>query len=333
MAKKVKKSFLKILGRFLQATGIAALVTACPDPNPNPDPGQGPVPMYGPPVPVVPWVIEDVEFPFPGEDFEYEVGELSGNLISDGNADDGEAETGAVEYKTETGCTVEKVDGGASGQCLKVVQAGTGAWQEFYFDVTKFYGQGKSYLLSFKVKADPDAETTVFDAANNVNFASKDQALSVSYTVYSGDVKNWANNTEGCEHYDFEDGPKGFWGTAIVSPWGGPFCADEYYSEGLNAAGEDVALSANNTPLVTSEWKQYDYVISYADIESIVNDTGVYQMLVAFSMGPSAGGGYSYLLDDIVFKDLNIEVERLGQTAFATTGEDEGGDEGGEGAE
>lgn len=310
---------------------FAAALISCDDGStkskPRPPKPQGQRPS---------WLLEDAEFPFPGEDFDYEVGELSGNLISDGNADDGEAETGAVEYKTETGCTVSKVDGGASGQCLKVVQGGTGTWQEFYFDVTKFYGQGKSYLLSFKVKADPDAETTVFSAATEKNpavfFASKEQALSVSYTVYSGDVKNWANNTEGCEHYDFEEGPKGYWGTAIVGPWGGPFCADEYYSEELKNKGEDVELS-DSTPLVTSEWKQYDYVISSADIESIVNNTGVYQMLVAFSMGANAGGGYSYLLDDIVFKDLNIEVERLGQTAFATTGEDEGGDEGGEGAE
>ena len=310
----MKKFSKKIVLCGMTALLAAALMSCKDDDGPTPPP----------PTDRPSWLLEDAEFPFPGEEYEYEVGELSGNLIDNGDADGGEAETGAVEYKAESGCTVEYVDGGVSGKCCLVKQGGTGSWQEFYYDVTKFYGQGKSYLLSFDVKANPDA-ALVTDALGAAG-KSNEQPLSVSYAVYSGDVKDWANRT-GNEHYDFDDEgkPTGYWKKPIVSPWGGPFSTSEYFTEALKDKGVEVEL-AGDVPLVTENWTHYDYVISTEDIESIINNTGLYVMQVAFSMGPQAVGGYSYMLDNITFRDLNIEVERLGQTAFATTGEEEGGE-------
>lgn len=292
---------------------IAAALISCSDnggghedPVNPPDPNNGERPN---------WIIEEAEWPFEIED--NTVGEVSGNLVLNGDADGGTAEKVSCTFGGESGVQTTEVDGGVDGsKCFRIAQLRNAEgeddkWQEFCCDITKFYGQGKSFLLSFKLKADPNA------AADKCK--SEGEALSVGYAVYSGAVKNWAvakslKTGKEYEYYDFDD-------SFEPGPWGHGFTKDESIAQELGVYLSDGPV------LATGEWTQYNYVIPATTIEEAVNNTGLCNMTVSIYMGDDAISGYSYLLDDIVIKDLNVEVDRLGQTWFDPTKEPEEGAE------
>lgn len=305
MLKLKKKLFL---------SGIAALAAftfmGCPDPSKGPDQPERPS-----------WLPDVVEWPFETEDT---VDVISENLFDNGDFDGTNVDDGLI-YKTESGCNVTTdVEGGASGNCIRVAQTGSAEkqWEEFQIDLTDLYGQGKSYYLSFKLKADPEAATTVWTTTTEgegeeavavpVNYKSNNQTLNVSYSVYSGAVKNWANeqkaagNTDVEDYYDFDDELPGTEG--IVSPWEGEFSKDLVFEEALPGVKLTTTL-----PVATDEWTQYDFVIPSSQIEEKINNTGLYSFSISLYMGGHAEGGYSYLLDDIVIKDLNTEIYRIGK--------------------
>ena len=174
-------------------------------------------------------------------------------------------------------------------------------------NLTNLYGQGKSFLLTFKAKADPEASTSEWANApkeeTDKNFKSDGLPLSVGWALYNGAVKNWANKQGGdTEYYDFPGGIDG-----IAEPWSGPWSEDEVFEDYVKG-GSSVLLDDN--------WVEYKRVIAAKDIEEKVDNTGVYYFAITFSMGTDAIGGYSYLLDDVQIIDLNPDIERLGQTAF-----------------
>lgn len=206
------------------------------------------------------------------------------NLIDDGDADETEGEISLSSY----GATYDKVDGGVTGQAWKVVQTET-EWSELSIELTDYYANGKSYLVSAKVKNDPDGK-------------HKNAEFTTAWTLYSGDVKNWASRTEGKEYYDYDGSD-----SSIVSPWGG-----KLLTEGAAFGISDSEL--NLVDDLTDQWQEIKFIISTDEIEKIVNNSGVYKFSIAFYAGEDGPAGYSFLIDDICVVDLNPEIKYEGQT-------------------
>lgn len=256
----------KILIGSLAAFAIAML-TGCP--------GDGPTP------------------PNPHYEGENKLGTPSENLVNDGDADGYRGEIYAFGLND-----VEKtvVAGGVTGNAYKMKQTGD-EWCEFTFDLTDYYGPGKSFLISAKIKGDPEVEDE----------AIRHGSFTACYCVYSGDVQDWAvaNNTK---YYDFKEGATNKNGKEIVGPWGG-----EKDVEGEDFDFEE-EMEFNVPKVLTDDWQEIKYIITSTEIERMINDSGLYKMEVEFYAGPDAAGGYSYLIDDISIIDLNSEIKRAGQT-------------------
>lgn len=273
----MKKCTKKILLVGL-ATILAGMLVSC-DGLIKKEPKQEPI------------VKDGLKNPYEGEDV---LGTVSANLLDDGDADETEGEI----YFSNYGVTQTKVDGGVEGQAWKVVQTEE-EWSELGIDLTSVYGQGKSYLISAKVKNDPE------------NTAHKDAMFTVAWTLYSGDVKNWADAISGTEYYDYNESDP-----SIVSPWGGA----------LDTEGTAYGYSEDdfNVPTeLTDEWQEISYIINSTAIEEKVNNSGVYKFSIAFYAGKDGPAGYSFLIDDISIKDLNSELKRNGMTWVDPNAEEE----------
>ena len=236
-------------------------------------------------------VKDGLKNPYEGEDV---LGTVSENLLDDGDADETEGEI----YFSNYGVTASKVNGGVEGQAWKVVQTAD-EWSELGIDLTSVYGQGKSYLISAKVKNDPE------------NTEHKNAMFTTAWTLYSGDVKNWAERTPGKDYYDYDESD-----SSIVSPWGGD----------LDTEGTAYGYSDDDFNLVTTlsdDWQEISYIINSTAIEEKVNNSGVYKFSIAFYAGEDGPAGYSFLIDDISIKDLNSELKRNGQTWENPDDEDE----------
>lgn len=297
--KKIVNCF-KFIGILLSVLSLAACIKTF---EPEPEPPVLPKP---PRIPYIP----PVRYP---DDSVNEVGIVSVNYVENGDADGTAAEwSPKLLLGREVGVISEIVDGGINGsKCYRQSQAGTGNWQETFLDLTPIYGQGKSYLISFKYKADPEASSTQY--VEGQNYKSKDESLNIAYSVYSGDVKMICDKYE-VEYYDFDyDGEKGVWGTYVIGPWGGPFSTDEFFQEALaEYFNPDIKLVSPS--VLTDDWKECNVVIACEDIKEKVNNTGMYCFGLSIYMGATAQGGYSFLLDDIAVYDLNCELEIMGRT-------------------
>jgi hypothetical protein len=253
----------KILIGSLAAFALAML-TGCPGNNPDPKPENT---------------------------VENKLGKMSGNLLDDGDAEGTEGEIYKMSsYNLER----EKVEV-EGGHAWKVVQ--TGKWGELIIDLTEVYAPGKSFLISAKVKNNPDADSS-----------AKNCAFAASYTVYSGAVKNWADAREDTEHYDFDPSEN----PNIISPWDG-----EKDTTGADYDCDDFPYTADDfgIPLQLSDsWQEVRYIIPATEIDKIVDNSGLYELEIAFSAGKDADAPYSYLIDDITIIDLNSEIEPTGQT-------------------
>ncbi len=294
---------------------VAAMFISCPKPVDTPVIEEGEHPA---------WLKKIAAYPDVSEN---EVGVISKNLVQDGDADGTAAGASpALLMGGETGVESAVVDGGVNGtKCYQQRQTGSGEWQETNFKLTPIYGQGKSYLISFKYKADPAAEAE--------NFKSKDENLFVSYSAYSGDVQ-MACMKHGVENWAFDDkwGEKSVWGTDLIGPWGLSFSSDDYLVECLKEQLDpDFAVSEPTT--LSDDWKECNVIIDAETIASALNNTGMYSFGLSIYMGASGEGGYSFLLDDIVILDLNYELEQMDVTwkdPNVTEEDEEGGEEGGE---
>ncbi len=236
------------------------------------------------------------------------VGQISDNLVYNGNAEnqDTRNSSGLLTLPSKDSITQLSGLGVDNSTCWKILQTGNEVWQEVNFDLTQFYAPGKSYAVSFKLKADPDAETTPYGSDT---YKSTGMHFRVYYSVYSGAVKDWAVEN-GKEHYEYSDDDD----PNIVSPFDGGYCSVDDESQlvsGYQLNNPDSSY-ANDFP--GGDWVLYSFVIPASEISRIVNGTGLYAFNVAFYMGEEGEGGYSYLIDDIVIKDLNTEIEYTGRT-------------------
>ena len=236
---------------------------------------------------------------------ENKLGTPSDNLVTDGDADGYLGEIYAFGLND-----VEKTvvaNGGVTGNAYRMKQTGD-KWCEFTFDLTNYYAPGKSFLISAKIKGDPEV------ADDNVRHGS----FTATYCVYSGDVQDWAIKND-TKYYDFDDEskPKNKYGIEIVSPWGG-----EKDVEGEDYDFEE-EMDFNLPKVLTDDWQEIKYIIKSTEIERMINDSGLYKMEIEFYAGEDAVGGYSYLIDDISIIDLNSEIKRAGQTWVDPTTPDE----------
>ena len=230
--------------------------------------------------------------PYAGDN---KTGTISENLIEDGDAD--ESDDGFLGIKDD-GATHTRVDGGRTGKAWKVMQTRK-EWSEICIDMTSVYGQGKSYLVTAWVKNDPE------------NTTYKNAEFEASWTLYSGDVKNWADKIPGTEHYDYDDPDEtnvNEKGEKIVGPWGGELDVEGTDFDGFT---ED---DFNVVEELSDDWQMIQFIIPSTAIEEKVNNSGVYEFLIAFCAGPKGAAGYSYLIDDISVKDLNSELKKNGRT-------------------
>ncbi|MBP5283432.1 MAG: hypothetical protein J6Y93_02055, partial [Treponema sp.] len=232
----------------------------------------------------------DMEEPVPPEPVTNYTGFVSENLLENGDADIDDY----PPFFTDSGCTYSREQNGASGNCWKITQPDEyDYWQELCVDLTEYYGRGKSYLISFKIKADPEAG----------NLKSLGYPVRLGYSVYSGAVQDWAL-ANGLEYYDWDDSDP-----SIVSPWFGGFMDEalgtEYPSD--DSMGFEAAV-------LTDDWVEYNYVIPATEIDRIVNNSGLFKFYAEIYMGEMGKGAYSYLIDDLSIKDLNAELRRTGRT-------------------
>ena len=235
------------------------------------------------------------------------VGQISDNLVYNGNAEnqDTRNSSGLLTLPSKDSITQLSGLGVDNSTCWKIQQAESDMWQEVNFDLTQFYAPGKSYAVSFKLKADPDAETTPYGSDT---YKSTGMPFRVYYSVYSGAVKDWAVEN-GEEHYDYsEDDPN------IVPPFDGGYCSVDDESQLVTGYQLNNPDSSYDNDLPGDDWVLFSFVIPASEISRIVNGTGLYAFNVAFYMGDEGEGGYSYLIDDIVIKDLNTEIEYTGRT-------------------
>jgi len=226
----------------------------------------------------------ELQNPYSGEN---KLGKIGSNLVYDGDADDCDGEILSFDNNN---VVMTKVDGGVTGQAWKINQ--TGEWSELVVDLTDYYGQGKSFLISAKVKNDPEAEAKY----QNASFTS-------TWCLYSGDVKNWATEND-CQHYDFDESKAD---SSIVGPWGGE----------KDVTGEDFGYTEddfNSISELSDEWQEIKFIVSSTEIEKIVNNSGVYKFEIEFYAGKDGAPGYSYLIDDLSIQDLNSERFRHGKT-------------------
>ena len=282
---------MKKCSRKIMLVGMIALLTGAliscggsgsPGVNGNSQPGPGPV------------VKDGLLNPYEGED---KLGTVSENLLDDGDADECEGEI----FFSSWGSEKTKVDGGVSGKAWRIYQNAE-EWSELGISMTKLYGQGKSYLITAKVKNDPE------------NTAHKNASFKLAWTLYSGAVKNYCDE-ENIEVYDFPDEVV----TTIESPWGGKFAES---GEAFGYSDDDL----NTVDVLSDEWQDIVCILPSTHIEEKVGNSGVYELQLSFYAGARGEEGYSFLIDDICIKDLNSELKRHGQTWVDPNAEEESED-------
>ena len=137
-----------------------------------------------------------------------------------------------------------------------------------------------------------------------------------------------ADGIKDTEHYDFVEGDESIVnekGEQIVSPWGGEI---DTTGDDFDGFTED---DFNTVEKLSDNWQKIQYIIPSTAIEEKVNNSGVYEFLIAFCAGPQGEAGYSYLIDDISIKDLNSELKRNKRTwkdPNATDEDTDGDDDG-----
>ena len=275
---KIKWTWKKVLATIAAVLGIGTIVSCYGMPANYIDDEDPEIPLVPyPPAPKLAPVTDSI-------------GKESKNLVYDGDADEGQSdEHPQVGVVWENGVTVSRDDGGANGKCWRVTQNNEDKlWQELAIDLTILYGRGKSYLVSFKVKADPEAG----------ELKSLGHPVNLYYSVYSGDLRKWAIDND-LECFDWDENYLTPW---IINPYSGKF-TDETFNT--------IRVGDNK---LTDEWIEYKYVIPASEIDRIVNNSGLYQFWLAIHMGDRGEGGYSYLIDDLTIKDLNTEIKQTGAT-------------------
>jgi hypothetical protein len=232
-----------------------------------------------------------VDPPTPQEEVVNKAGEVSANLVYNGDFElDGDTDLSG------DGAGVEIVDGeGVDGTHALLVKQ-TENYGEVMFDLTDYYGRGKSYYVEAKFRNanDPDGRTDDLNAKIDFSVAS---GVGYEYVGHAYDIPG---------QYD------GSW-----------------LDEGECLDIFDIQVDGEVAPLdqETSEYVTLSAIIDAEQIEELLvnqtqlcggGDVTLYSLSIVFYVGTYSEGtgqsGYIYYLDDVVIKDLNKEIKRTGRT-------------------
>ena len=219
------------------------------------------------------------------------LGIASGNLVRNGNFDDPESEYTDVQHaSSDQGVNASIVDGiGIDGsKALRVEQIKN--WGEIDIDMTSVYGRGKSYYIEASFKDDG-------------NTITDDPTPHFSFTV----VSNYIVDKYGKEYYD-------------VTVWDE---GDDIYS-GNDPMDDDIALATfgimtnQDAEELSDEWQTLSAIIPATVIDSFIGDSTLYKFTLTFFVGTydddkeKGQKGYKYLVDNVIIKDLNTEIDSTG---------------------
>ena len=229
-----------------------------------------------------------VPTPVPVPAVQNKAGIFSDNLFYNGNFDDDE-ETDVIE----DGSIIQIVaDQGINGSNALLVE------QQLYYgevaiDFTEYYGRGKSYYIeaSFRNLGGEGAKTD--DLTANIYFI----VVAGAACEYQGDI--WTV----IEQYD----------ESLLSDEE----ALEIFGIETNVLGEDISDGKWHTVSGILDAETIDYILE--NETALCGDTDEPTMFflgALFYMGTWEQDGYRYLLDNIVIKDLNSELETEGRTYY-----------------
>ena len=180
-------------------------------------------------------------------------------------------------------------------------------WGQTSIDLTEYYGRGKSYYFEASFKLEQCERT-----------ANIDKTAHISFTVCSGAVKDAvATHSDWEDYYSCDDIYQGTFMDKTA--------ASEFF--GLPLAGTSKEINE-------TEWVTLSAILDAETIDKLLVDTTkaypngssptMYKLLAVFYVGSDGyQGGYTYLMDNVVIKDLNKEIEAEGQTWSKET--DDGG--------
>lgn len=199
----------------------------------------------------------------------------------------------------EDGSTIEIAAGAgySGGDAIIVTQ--TADYGEVVFDLTPYYGSGKSYYVEAWYKnngSTREDDLTAYLAFSIVTGSGYD-ATGQTYDIpgqYDGD---WMDNDEALDFFELE----------------------------TNTGGADLKDNA---------WHKVAAVLDAENIENLMlhedsqnkgdGDPTMYLLSIVFYVGTHPNqDGYIYYLSDIVVKDLNTELEAEGKTYEAPEEEEE----------
>lgn len=238
--------------------------------------------------------------PTPQEPVVNKAGEVSDNLVYNGNLEDGSSSDLSGD-----GANVAVVgnEGYNNSHALHVEQ--TENYGEVLVDISDLYGRGKSYYVEAKFRnAGPEGRADDLNAKIDFNVVS-----GVGYEKTGHD-------------YDIPGQYDGSWLDA---------------DSASNIFDIEIELDASaGTPIVDDDWVTISAVLDAEQIESLLvnqtklcggGDVTLYKLAIVFYVGtyaekkegevypgPVGQEGYIYYLDEVVIKDLNSELKRTGRT-------------------
>ena len=226
--------------------------------------------------------------PTPQEPVENKAGEVSANLVYNGDL-----ELEDVTDLSADGATAGIVDGEGFGGSRALYVQQTANYGEIEVDITDYYGRGKSYYVEAKFRWPGEGRSDDLNAKIDFNVASGVgyEQTGASYDIPGQYDGSWMDEASALEIFDIE-------------------------IEG-----------AEGTDLLDKEWHTLKAVLDAEQIEELLvnqtqlcggGDVTLYKLAMVFYVGTYSEGegqtGYAYYLDDVVIKDLNKELKRTGRT-------------------
>lgn len=226
------------------------------------------------------------------------------NLVTGGSGDDIPTKDDSMVAGDDV--SVELLEGiGVDGtKGYKISQ--NGKWGQIIFDMTRFYGRGKSYLIKATVKLDPATTNT------NTTFGFTFDAISGAVMDAVKTHTDW--NPEWDDYYDCDD------------VYGYELLTDTEAEEIFDLVTTPVQ-KANNLSL--TEFRTFSAVIPAEEIEECLRATTTKYgsetdiptlalmhmgIVVGTGDGEETQAGYTYILDNLEVYDLNTEIIRTGAT-------------------
>lgn len=238
--------------------------------------------------------------PAPVEKVENVAGEVSANLVFNGDFENGDDS----DIKDDGSTSQVVADLGIDGShALLVEQSET--YGEVMMNITEYYGRGKSFYVEGWFK-NVGGEGTRTD----------DLTAYLSFNIVTGGGYTTIGQT-----YDIPGQYDGSWLSDDE--------AEEIFGIETNCGGEDIS---------DGEWHKVCAILDAEQIEAVMQseddqchwtgDTTMYLLAAVWYVGTyPQQDGYKYLLDNVVIKDLNKELKRQGATYEAPEEPDEEGEE------